>query len=355
MTLPPDGPPFERPREISISWLSSVLWAYRRRIAYAVGGVSAACAVVLLFLPNQYTSRASILPSTQQSQISELKSLMGLPSLEAGLEGTSELYPEILRSRRIKDAVLALGYAYTDDGEQKQTSLQEYFDQTDAALLYRSLDGILGIDVDNKTGVIHLSLETKAPDLSRVVLAQYLTELENVNRLKRNSKAADNARYLSEQLVVQTHELEAAEDSLESFRLSNRNWSQTSSPEIVKNDQRLRRQVELKNTTVLYLSQEYEAAKFEAQKNTPIIRVLDEPSLPTRKSGPFRTLILLSLTLLTFFVASGAAIVYEAWILERGQGNGTTMRERGAAHRWPLLRLVKRSGRSTADTESRVR
>lgn len=305
-----------------------------------------AFAVILLLLPNTYTSRASILPSTQQTQISELKSLMGLPSLEAGIEGTSELYPEILRSRRIKDALLQASYTFEQDEEQKQISLQEYFGETDPALLYRSLDRILGVDVDNKTGMIHLALETEAPDLSRKVLSQYLTELENINRLKRNSKAADNARYLSEQLVVQTKELETAEDSLESFRLANRNWSQTSSPEIVKTDLRLRRQVEQKNTTVLYLSQEYEAAKFEAQKNTPILRVLDEPSLPSRKSGPFRTVILASIALLTLLVACGTAIAYEAWVLERGnqglRADFGSPRERASSNRWGLLRLLKR-------------
>ena len=318
MTLPPDGPIRRLPNEVSVAWLEGVLWLHRRRIGLAVLGATVVFAGILLLLPNTYTSRASILPTTQQSQLSEIKSLMGIPSIEAGIEATSELYPEILRSRRVKDAVLHTVYTFDHDEEVRQMSLQEYVGESDPELLYRALDQALTIDVDNKTGLIRLALETKYADLSRNVLSQYLTELENITRLKRNSKAADNARYLSEQLMLQTKELEMAEDSLEAFRMANRNWNQTSSPEIVKNDQRLRRQVELKGTTVLYLSQEYEAAKFEAQKNTPILRVLDEPSLPSRKSGPFRTLILASIVCLTFLLASGTAVVYEAIMREPG-------------------------------------
>ena len=355
MTGTPDREPTPRPHEISVLWLGRALWTHRRPIAYAVGGVSVAFAVILLLVPNTYTSRASILPATQQSQISELKSLVGLPSLEAGLEGTSELYPEILRSRRIKDAVLSVGYSYDDDGEQKHVTLQEYFDKSEPELLYRALDGSLRVDVKNKTGVIHLGLETKNPDLSRRVLTQYLAELENINRLKRNSKAADNARYLSEQLALQTRELELAEDSLESFRLANRNWSHSSSPEIVKNDQRLRRQVELKGTTVSYLAQEYEAAKFEAQKNTPILKILDEPSLPTRKSGPFRTMLVLAIALLTFLLASGTAVVYEAYLRDRMDAPGTSnARVRDRLQQIRLLRFIKRPATSGKHTSEEV-
>lgn len=342
MTHPPDGPSRGLPEEVSVAWLGDVLWLHRRRIVLVTLAVTVLFAGILLMLSNTYTSRASILPTTQQSQLSELKSLMGLPSIEAGIEGTSELYPEILRSRRIKDAVLQTPYTFVEDGETRQQTFQEYAGESDPEPLYRALDRALSIDVNNKTGVIHLALETDAPDFSRVVLTQYLTELENVTRLKRNSKAADNARYLSEQLVLQTGELEVAEDSLEAFRLANRNWSHSSSPEIVKNDQRLRRQVELKGTTVSYLSQEYEAAKFEAQKNTPILRVLDEPSLPSRKSGPYRTLILASIVLLTLLVSSGSAIVYEALLRDPAMRAVLARRsQRGPLEGGRLLRLLR--------------
>ena len=48
------------------------------------------------------------------------------------------------------------------------------------------------------------------------------------------------------------------------------------------------RDIKVKSKTYLTLQQEYELAKLNAQKDIPIVRVLDRPSFPTVKSGPKR-------------------------------------------------------------------
>jgi len=58
---------------------------------------------------------------------------------------------------------------------------------------------------------------------------------------------------------------------------------------------RLQREVDVKSATYAMLAREHEMAKLDVQKDIPIVRLLDPPSLPTMKSGPFRrNLILLS-------------------------------------------------------------
>jgi hypothetical protein len=50
------------------------------------------------------------------------------------------------------------------------------------------------------------------------------------------------------------------------------------------------------------LAQQYEMAKLETQKDIPIVRILDAPSLPTMKSGPFRRNMILMWGIVTFIL-----------------------------------------------------
>ena len=61
----------------------------------------------------------------------------------------------------------------------------------------------------------------------------------------------------------------------------------------------LKRDVEIKKQKYVYLSQEYQIANLDVQKDMPIVRILDAPSLPLLKSGPKRRLI----TILSFMVS----------------------------------------------------
>ena len=152
---------------------------------------------------------------------------------------------------------------------------------------------ITRISADKKTGVVTLSVETTVPELSQAVAGQYLAQLEDFNRHQRRSQARENADYLNRQMAQTKTELETAEDELQVFRQYNSDWPVSSDAGLVKELSRLQRAVEVKTQTYLYLSREYESAQLEAQKDIPIVSILDKPSLPTVKSGPHRSIIVL--------------------------------------------------------------
>ena len=63
----------------------------------------------------------------------------------------------------------------------------------------------------------------------------------------------------------------------------------------------------MSTTTMVLLQQQYEMAKLQAQKDVPIVRILDSPSAPTLKSGPYRMINIglsgvISLVLVVLFV-----------------------------------------------------
>ncbi len=278
-----------------------------RLIGAVVLAVMVLTAVGVLFIPNKYRSVATILPSDTSKKVSALQSLADLTGMPSTETSPSELYPTILSSRAVQSAVLEKQFTFSHDGEVRAVTLPEYFGQSNPDLLRHKLAGITRINADKKTGVVTLNVETTMPGLSQAVAGEYLAQLEDFNRHERRPQARENADYLNRQMAQTKTELETAEDDLQQFRQHNIDWPISTDAELVKELGRLQRAVEVKTQTYLYLSREYESAQLEAQKDIPIVSILDKPSLPTVKSGPHRSLIVL--------LAGCAALVGTLFIL----------------------------------------
>ena len=215
------------------------------------------------------------------------------------------------------------------------------------------LNDITYVSLDKKTGVIDISVETEYPELSREILAAYLAQLESFNLYTRRSAARENAIYLGRQIDQNRLEMAAAEDSLESYQASNRNWLEGSSPDLLKTIARLQREVEIQNKKYLYLTQEFEIAKLDAQKDVPIMRVLDQPSLPVEKTGPKRGLLLATILLMTALTSSFGMIAAELW---RKRVTGLQDPELGKlaeefSSAFPTVRRVLSRAEKSAETE----
>ncbi|MEW5796971.1 MAG: Wzz/FepE/Etk N-terminal domain-containing protein [Candidatus Zixiibacteriota bacterium] len=311
--------------EVDLPALATLLLRRRRWIVGVVGLVSVLTAVVMLLTPNQYTSTAVILPSGGSSGFSALKAMAGLAGMDGGEDANSStLFPVILRSKLVSDSLLGKSYLFSDYSGVITVSLPEYFDETDPDRQRRMLAKITSIDTDSRTGEITLRVETKYAALSQALVTEYLTQLENFNLYSRRSEARERVRYLSRELETRQVELRAAEDSLEAYQSRNRNWAATSSPPLLKELARLKRDAEAKATTYAYLLQEYEIAKLDAQKDVPVVRILDTASLPTLKSGPHRTLTVLAVSTIAFVLVVLAIFGLEiARQISRGSSQDT--------------------------------
>jgi uncharacterized protein involved in exopolysaccharide biosynthesis len=288
--------------DINLFELARVVFEKRRLVIGLTFAVMVLTAVYLLLQPNLYTSTATILPSGKNNSVSALKSLVGLGDFVDTDENSSALYPVVLRSNLVVDAVLEKEYSFTHQSKPMQSTLTDYFDIENRDRLRAALKDATSISSDNRTGEIMVGVETKYPALSQAVLENYLTQLEDFNRNKRRSAGRDNEKYLTQQLVGIGEELWTAEDNLERFQKANIDWAMTGSPEILKELGRLQREVTVKSATYTLLMQELEMARLEAQKDIPIIGILDMPSLPTTKSGPFRRNTIILSGIITFLL-----------------------------------------------------
>ena len=147
--------------------------------------------------------------------------------------------------------------------------------------------------------------------------------------------------------------LAASEDSLESFQSLNRDWYASSNPEILKALGRLKRDVEINNQTYSLLREQYEMARLAAQKDIPIVRILDSPSLPTLKSSPLRMVIIILVGMIAFILSFGFFIVTDAYKRATKQSSEDSLSSLSdeLARAFPVVNrlLIKRRGHISKD------
>jgi uncharacterized protein involved in exopolysaccharide biosynthesis len=303
----------------SLFWESLVLPTLRyKKLTYIIVSSSVCVAlIVCLLLPNNYTSSASILPSGAASISSELKDLaagslgeLGLGAAAQAPDNSSALFPNILTSRIVSEKILCRNYSFCHKGRSENMTLTEYLGSSNLDRSLIKLKKILQIDTDRKTGVIRLSATTTYPELSAAVVHAYLQELDDYNIHHRQSTASENAKFTGHRLDEIKIELAAAEDTLRSFKSSNMNYMVSNDPGLTLELSRLEREVDLKSTLYLTMSQQNEMAKIEAAKDIPVVQILDYGAVPLEKSSPRRSIIMIA----SFFGSLFFSLVLCLWI-----------------------------------------
>ena len=316
LSLSPNPQPVNNNSDIQINiiQLAKLIFLNRKLIAYAVLLFMAITTVIVILIPNKYESTASVLPSGKTDTFSMLQDIAATAGYGYNAdENSSTLFPTILASNQIRDDVLQKEYIIDHDSQDVRIRPNDYFGTDNPDRLREKLSSITSIDMDKKTGVIRIAVETKYPEFSQAILGQYLAELDSFNLYKRRSSAKENARYLEKELAQREIELRAAEDSLEAYQMANQSWDGSSNAEILKELAQFQRDIEIKSKTYVFLREQYEIARLDAQKDVPVVRVLDTPSLPTLKSGPHRVRTIILSGFAAFVLASLVIIAIDAF------------------------------------------
>jgi capsule polysaccharide export protein KpsE/RkpR len=75
----------------------------------------------------------------------------------------------------------------------------------------------------------------------------------------------------------------------------------------------LYRSVKVQEAVFEFLTQQYEMARIEEAKDVPVVRVIDPPGIPEKKSFPPRLLLALLLTFISFTGASTLILIRDHW------------------------------------------
>lgn len=175
--------------------------------------------IVSFFLPNWYTSNASIFPPEEEAPGFGLaSSILGggfagaLSSYKMALPAfatPSDLYASILQSRAVAEGVL------------KKYDFQDIYDVSSHEKLLQLLASHLNVRVEPE-GIIRISFEDKDQELAASVVSSFIEELNRVNHDVLLSRATATRRFIEERLAQTKVELTDIEENYRAFQEEHR-------------------------------------------------------------------------------------------------------------------------------------
>jgi uncharacterized protein involved in exopolysaccharide biosynthesis len=304
--------------KIDVMKLMAVLWAERKFVGIITGSVTVAAIVISLLLPESFKSTAVILPDTDKSKLSALGGLSDLASMagvSTGDVSIVKLYPTIIKSESVLKNILYKKYktkAFADS-----VNLLQFWkiEAKTPELVYeiglKELQDGLIVSSDIKLNVVTMEIVTDEPQLSADILNSVIAELDMFIRTKKKTNASEQRKWIEGRLTEVKSDLATSENALKDFRMSNRIVA--TSPQLLLEQERLLREVQINTTLYTELKKQYELIKIEEIKNIPLISVMDYARPAAKKDKPKRSIIVLASLLLSFLGSAGYVFVREEY------------------------------------------
>ena len=203
--------PYPEEDEINLLDYLIVLLKHKRLIAGIVGGAAVLAVVVTILMTNIYRSEATITARQQEkaeggSALAALRGVAGIAGelVGFGSGGDVDKIETLLKSRELVRRVVEknslLPRLFEDDWDPKKKEWKENPAPTiqDAYKLFK--DDLLTVSRDRKTNIVTVKIDHKDPQFAKQLVDHCLTELSETLREETLNDAAENQRFLREQL-----------------------------------------------------------------------------------------------------------------------------------------------------------
>ncbi len=290
------------------------VWRRRGFVARVTLGAGAAAAVLSLVLPPTFEAITTVIPAPTPGRnpgVDQLSAQAQELGLATGAQpNRAAMYPDIVRSRRLLERLLATRFAPSRGTPAPLIDLIQRPGPTLSRLelavkkLRRSVDATL----DRRTGVLTLRVRSRDPGIAAGVANALFALLQDYTVHSMASQAGENRKFIEGRLADARRDLARAEDALRMFRENNLRFG--NSPHLLLQQGRLLRDMRAQEEIFLTLTRQYELAKVEEQRDVPVLNVLDAAAEPAFRVAPRRT------TMTAFGLLLGTALA-AAWVIAR--------------------------------------
>ncbi len=295
----------------AIGSLVAIALRHWRTLALSVVLAGGLGVIVALSLPEIYEADAVLLPPSSGGMSSLLGQFAQLPAavgLDLGGASSGDVYPAVAHSRallgRVLDHEYREGATYRDVllVDMKRDSLADW-------LVVEELAGDLKAVKNLKGGTVTLRFRHTDPYVAAGLLNVVLQEMDAFYRSEVSSDAGAQLDLLERRLVDVRAELLVAENGLASFREANRGIQQ--SPQLMLEEGRLLRSVQLQNELFVELSRQKEVVKIRLAGEEEGVRILDHATVPFLRVAPRRSLIVIAVTGVIVLLVFGFLVLRE--------------------------------------------
>ena len=292
--------------EIGLLRILSILLKRWRAVLFLPLTAGVVTGVLSFVVPQTFVATTSFVPEVRSSArlsggFGDLAGLASQFGVSLGSDGSQSprFYADVAESRAILQPLLLSRFS-TSSGSttaaDSTTLLQalgvggkNLADSLERGV--KKLRERLSVKVDNPTSVVTVSIEARRADIAASVANRLVTYLNDFNAQVRQSHARARRQFVEGRVSEGERDLKNAEGDLRTFYERNRSWQQA--PQLVFEEGRLRRQVELSQNLYLTLRREYETARIEEVNDIPVITVIDVAVPPQRRAWPKRTLLVI--------------------------------------------------------------
>lgn len=267
--------------ETSLYGFVNVLLRYRRMIALLVllfGGYG-----TTRFLQEKptFTTRLWISVGQVSGRAAQLAALAGGGTISTP---DVEFYTELLRSGPLLREAAEGPYTVSTGKGSVTGSLPSLLGLTGPSSVHaeemiRYLTRNIRLSSSSHTGNMWIFVGTPYPELSQQVGLRLVALLNDYAARKHASRAAAERRFIAGRLATARAELAGAEGNTLRFRLNNRDIS---SPALAMEEERLQRELGIRQQSYTSLLQTYDRARIEEAKDIPAITILEAPEKPLK-------------------------------------------------------------------------
>ena len=258
-----------------------------------------------------------------KSNLASLAGQFGVAIPTAGQAQSPEYYARLLKSRTLLLPVVRETFAVAEEGG-RQVALLDLLEipPGDAAmredLALEQIGKMMATSVSKPTGIVEVTVLSRWRTVSLAVVTALVARLNEFNQKSRQSQAGAERKFVEGRMVGADSDLRAAEDNLRQFVRSNRQVS--NSPDLSLERDRLERMVSQRQQVFTTLSQSFEEARIREVRDTPVITLVESPTVPARSEPRGRTKVLLLGIMLGGFI--GGVLVLASATLERRRADG---------------------------------
>jgi len=202
-------------RPTGLIFFCRVAAKHSKMIFWVTAGALMLSIVVSFCLPSIYSSKAMVLPTSEEKSIrnamlSQMGGLAVLAGEALGGGSMSDLYVGMLKSDAVKDPVI------------DRLKLMDVYGNNDREDTYRDLDKRVSIVSGKKDGIISIIAEDEDPKRAAEIANAHVEELGKLAVRMNVTGAAQNRSFLEERLSRAKADLAKAEDNLKEFQSRNK-------------------------------------------------------------------------------------------------------------------------------------
>lgn len=256
----------------------------RRVIASSIAATVVLVVGLVFVLPKSYVARFSFSPPAGTGSTSQIASIAAQFGMSLGSTSTTltpAYYAGLVNSRVVQDRVSARTFVGPDSVRGSIADIVKLDGATPeirrdqmAAWLTENVKA----EVTTETGVIKVSANAPSAGFAFALASAFREEIHRFNQDSRRAQATAERQFIVTRVTEAARRLADAEEAQRRFLERNRQFQ--NSPELRFENDRLQREVVLRQSLYASLSQALQQAEIAEVRDTPLLTIIDEPALP---------------------------------------------------------------------------